>query len=43
MPNVERHCTYPQSPNYLRNYCDFIAPDEMEMICGGNIAALFGS
>ena len=43
MPNVERHCTYQQSLNYLRNYCDFIAPDEMEMICGGNIAALFGS
>ena len=43
MPNVERRCAYPQSLNYLRNYCDFIAPDEMEMICGGNIAALFGS
>ena len=42
MPNVERHCTYAQSLNYLRNYCDFIKPDEMEMICGGNIAALLG-
>ena len=43
MPNVERHCTYPQSLSYLRDYCDFISSREMEMICGGNIASLFGS
>ena len=42
MPNVERHCTYRQSLDYLRLHCDFIPPDDMAKICGGNIARLFG-
>ena len=43
MPNVERHCTYRQSLDYLRNHCDFITSDEMDKICGGNVARLFGA
>lgn len=42
MPNVERHCTYRQSLDYLRLYCDFIPKADMELICGGNVAHLFG-
>ena len=41
LPNVERHATYRQSLAYLRDYCDFIPPDDMDAILGGNIAALF--
>ena len=43
MPNVERHATYPQSLAYLRDYCDFIPPDDMDAIHGDNIAALFAA
>ena len=43
MPNVERHCTYRQSLDYLRLHCDFISPDDMAQICGGNVARLFGA
>ncbi len=42
MPNVERHCTYKQSLDYLRLYCDFIPPGDMAKICGDNLARLFG-
>ena len=42
MPNVERHCTYKQSLDYLRLHCDFIPPEDMAKICGGNVARLFG-
>ncbi len=41
MPNVERHCTYMQCLDYLREYCDFISPNDMDAICGGNLAAMF--
>ncbi len=41
MPNVERHCTYRQSLDYLRLHCDFIPPDDMAKICGDNAARLF--
>jgi predicted TIM-barrel fold metal-dependent hydrolase len=37
MPNVERNCTYKQSLTYLRNYCDFITDEDMDLILGGNI------
>jgi len=43
MPNVERHCTYRQSLDYLRNHCDFISEDDMEKICGGNVTRLFAA
>jgi predicted TIM-barrel fold metal-dependent hydrolase len=42
MPNVERHCTYRQSLDYLRRHCDFIPPADMAKILGGNISKLFG-
>jgi predicted TIM-barrel fold metal-dependent hydrolase len=41
MPNVERHCTYKQSLNYLRQGCDFIPPADMDLILGGNVLKLF--
>ena len=43
MPNVERHATYRQSLAYLRDYCDFIPPDDMDAILGDNIATLFAA
>jgi predicted TIM-barrel fold metal-dependent hydrolase len=36
MPLVECNCTYRQSLTYLKNYCDFIAPKDMDLILGGN-------
>ena len=42
MPNVERHCTYRQSLDYLRQFGRIIPPSEMDRILGGNLAALFG-
>lgn len=42
MPNVERHCTYEQSIDYLSNHCDFIPRHDMASICGDNVAKLFG-
>jgi len=42
MPNVERNCTYRQSLDYLRRYCDFIPPSDMERMLGGTLAVLFG-
>jgi predicted TIM-barrel fold metal-dependent hydrolase len=41
MPNVERHCTYKQSLDYLRRHCKFISRDDMTKICGDNIASMF--
>ncbi len=41
MPNVERHCTYKQSLDYLRLYCDFIPSEDMEKILGGNVERMF--
>ena len=41
MPNLERHCTYKQSLDYLRMHCDFIPADDMAKICGDNLVRLF--
>jgi len=41
MPNVERFCTYRQSLDYVRRYCDFLGAREMELILGGNAARLY--
>jgi predicted TIM-barrel fold metal-dependent hydrolase len=41
MPNVERNCTYKQSLDYLVRYCDFIQPQHIDMIVGGNAANLY--
>ncbi len=43
MPNVERSCTYAQSLNYLRKYCDFIPAVDMDMILGRNADELYFS
>ena len=40
MPNVERHCTYRQSVSYLKDYCDFIGHEDMDLILGGNLARI---
>jgi predicted TIM-barrel fold metal-dependent hydrolase len=42
MPAVERVCTYSQSLEYLRKYCDFIPSSDMDLILGGNLASVFG-
>jgi predicted TIM-barrel fold metal-dependent hydrolase len=42
MPCTERVVTYRQSIDYIRRYCDFIRPDDMDRILGGNAAKLFG-
>ncbi len=41
-PNVERNCSYRQSLDYLRLYCDFISSSDMDRILGDNLAQLFG-
>ena len=43
MPNIERSCTYAQSLNYLRKYCTFISPSDMDMILGRNADELYFS
>ena len=40
MPNVERNCTYRQCLTQLTRHCDFIKPEDMESILGGNIARI---
>ncbi len=40
MPNVERHCTYTQSLEYLTRYCDFISQAALDGICGDNVLSL---
>ncbi len=41
MPNVERFCTYRQSLDYVRRYCEFLKPSEMDLVLGGNTARLY--
>lgn len=41
VPMVERYCTYSQSLNYLKDYCDFIPQEDMELILGKNIQTIF--
>lgn len=40
MPNVGRFCTYKQSLDYIRNYCDFFSENELDQILGGNLKKL---
>jgi predicted TIM-barrel fold metal-dependent hydrolase len=42
MPNVERFCTYTQSLDYVRRYCEFLTPREKDRILGDNVAELCG-
>ena len=43
MPNVERHCTYAQSLEYLTKYCNFIPASDLDRICGENVLSLFST
>ena len=42
IPIVLLHWTYLQSLDYIRNYCDFISGEDMELILGGNMARFMG-
>ena len=42
MPNVERFCTYKQSLDYVRRYCEFLTAREKDMILGETCAAFYG-
>ena len=42
MPNVERFCTYKQSLDYVRRYCDFLSAREKDMILGETCARFYG-
>jgi predicted TIM-barrel fold metal-dependent hydrolase len=42
IPNVERFCTYAQSLNYMKNYCDFLSDKDKELIFGKNVLRIFG-
>lgn len=37
MPNVERFCTYKQSLDYVRKYCNFLSSSEKDAILGLNL------
>jgi predicted TIM-barrel fold metal-dependent hydrolase len=41
MPNVERFCTYRQTLDYVRRYCDFLNPHEMDLVLGLNAVRLY--
>jgi predicted TIM-barrel fold metal-dependent hydrolase len=41
MPNVERFCTYSQSLEYVRHYCEFLPKSAMDKILGENAARLY--
>lgn len=41
MPNVERFCTYRQSLDYVRRYCDFLSASDMDRVLGGTAAQLY--
>lgn len=40
MPCTERTSTYKQCLDYVRNYCSFIKPSDMDAILGGNAASI---
>ncbi len=42
IPIVLLHWTYRQSLDFIRNYCDFISPADMELILGGNMRRFLG-
>jgi predicted TIM-barrel fold metal-dependent hydrolase len=42
MPNVERFCTYKQSLDYVRRYCEFLTAREKDLILGLNAARFYG-
>jgi predicted TIM-barrel fold metal-dependent hydrolase len=42
LPNVERHCTYRQSLDYIYRTAAFLSPAELDRLLGDNLAELFG-
>ena len=42
MPNVERFCTYKQSLDYVRRYCEFLTAREKDLILGDTCATFYG-
>ena len=42
VPIVLLYWTYRQSLDFIRNYSDFLGPDETDMVIGGNMARLMG-
>ena len=42
IPMVLRFYTYRQNLDHIRRNCDFLAPSEVDMIVGGNMARLLG-
>jgi hypothetical protein len=38
---VERFCTYTQSVDYVRRYCNFLNAEEKDKILGKNLDDLF--
>ena len=42
IPNVERFCSYKQSLDYVRRYCEFLTPREKDLILGDTCAAFYG-
>ena len=41
MPTTWNWCTYRQSLDYIRSYCDFLSEEEKSLILGGNVARMF--
>ena len=42
MPFQNRHCTYRQSRDWIEKYCEFLSPNELELIMGGTTARVLG-
>jgi predicted TIM-barrel fold metal-dependent hydrolase len=42
MPFQNRFCTYRQSRQWIRSYCDFLGEDDLEQIMGGAAARILG-
>ena len=42
MPIVTRFWTYQQNIDFIRLYCDFLSPNDLDLIFGGTVAHLMG-
>ena len=42
MPFQNRHCTFRQSRDWIEKYCEFLSPNEMELVMGGTAARVLG-
>ena len=41
MPTGTSSCTHKQAVNYIRAHCDFLSPEEKDLILGDNAARMF--